>query len=405
MTMDGDSQYRWVGVNRTGQTVHGQLKAKNTTLAKIALHQQGIETQKIKQTQPFLKYFKNRRIQSSHMTAITRQLANLLQAQIPLLQAFELLKSGENNFRVQKLLHQIQEDIQTGLPLAKALQKHPQYFNTLFCQMIKAGELSGTLVTLLKQLSNYQETRDALKQKIKKSLAYPVAILSIACAVTLGLLLFVVPQFQLLFKSFHASLPTATQYLIVSAQSIKRYGFSLFLMLILCVYLLQYFYKNTHKITLKLDALMLQLPILGAIIQDIIIARITQTLSILLSAGLPLVDALNISAHITNNLCYTEAILTTQTALTEGHPLQRTLENTGLFPNMMTQIVGMGEASGQLNRMLEQLAFQQNETLTHKLDVLSGLFEPILMAVLGLWVGGLVVALYLPIFQLGAIVS
>jgi type IV pilus assembly protein PilC len=403
--MDGYSQYRWVGVNRAGQTVRGQLKAKSTTLAKIALHQQGIETKKIKQTKPFLKYFKNIRIKSSHITSLTRQLANLLQAEIPLLQAFELLKSGEDNPRIQKLLHHIQINIQTGIPLADAFQKHPKYFNVLFCHLIKAGELSGTLVILLKQLSTYQEARDKLKQKIKKSLAYPIAILSIACAVTIGLLLFVVPQFQMLFKSFHASLPTATLCLIACSKYIKTYGFILFLLTILCFYLLRYFYKNTRKITLKLDAFILKLPLIGVIIQEMIVARVTQTLSIILSAGLPLVDALNISANITNNLHYTEAILTTRTALTEGHPLQRTLENTGLFPNMMTQIVGMGEASGQLNHMLAQLALQQSEALTHKLDVLSSLFEPILMAILGLWVGGLIIALYLPIFQLGAIVS
>ncbi len=403
--MDGYHQYRWVGVDRAGQTVRGQLQAKNATLAKITLHQQGIETHKIKQTHLFLKYFKSHRIQPAHITALTRQLKSLLEAQIPLLQAFDLLKSGTENPRIKKLLHQIQQDIQSGLSLADACRKHPQYFNALFCHMIQAGELSGALITLLEQLSNHQETREQLKQKIRKSLAYPITILSIASIVTTGLLLFVVPQFQLLFKSFHANLPAATQCLITCSEFIKAYGLMLFIFSLFSILSLRYSYKKSRSIALTWDMLMLKLPLIGATIQATILARFTQALSILLSAGLPLVDALNISAHISNNLCYTEAILSTKAALTEGHPLQRTLENTGLFPNMMTQVIGMGEASGQLKSMLAHLAEQQAAALAHKLDVQSSLFEPILMAVLGLWVGGLIVALYLPIFQLGAIVS
>jgi type IV pilus assembly protein PilC len=403
--MDGYHQYRWIGVNRAGQTVRGHLKAKNTTLAKITLHQQGITIKKIKQTHKILKYFKNIRIKPYHITHLTRRLATLLQAQIPLLQAFELLKNGEENPRLQKLLHQIQEDIQTGIPLADALQKHPQYFNALFCHVIRAGEISGALITLLKQLATHQEARELLKQKIKKSLAYPLAILSIACVVTIGLLVFVVPQFQRLFESFHARLPAATRGLIFCSDSIQTYGFLILFFCIFCLYILRYIFKNSPDIALKFDKLILKLPLLGPTLRDIILARMTQTLSILLAAGLPLVDALKISAHMTNNLCYTEAILNTKIALTEGYPLQCTLENTGLFPNMMTQLVGMGEASGQLESMLSHLAAQQDEALKHKFEILNSLFEPILMAVLGLWVGSLIIALYLPIFQLGAIVS
>ncbi|MCH9716151.1 MAG: type II secretion system F family protein [Gammaproteobacteria bacterium] len=403
--MDGYYQYRWIGVNRAGQTVRGHLKAKNTTLAKITLHQQGITIRNIKQTHKILKYFKNIRMKPYHITHLTRRLATLLQAQIPLLQAFDLLKNGEENPRLQTLLHQIQEDIQTGMPLADALQKHPQYFNALFCHVIRAGEISGALITLLNQLATHQETRELLKQKIKKSLAYPLAILSIACVVTIGLLVFVVPQFQRLFESFHARLPTATRGLIFCSEFIQSYGLLILSLSVFSLYTLRYILKKSPRTVLELDKLILKVPLLGPTLRDIILARMTQTLSILLAAGLPLVDALKISAHITNNLCYTEAILNTQIALTEGYPLQRTLENTGLFPNMMTQIVGMGEASGQLDSMLLHLAAQQDEALKHKFEILNSLFEPILMAVLGLWVGSLIIALYLPIFQLGAIVS
>lgn len=403
--MDGYPLYRWVGVNCAGQTVRGQLKAKNATLAKITLHQQGIHTKKIKQAHRFLKYVKNNRIHSTHITHITRRLSALLDAQIPLFQAFELLKSGEENHRLKKLLHQIQEDIQSGIPLADALKKYPKYFSTLFCHLIQAGEISGALVTLLKQLANHRETREKITQKIKKSLAYPIAILSIAFIVTIGLLIFVVPQFQLLFESFHASLPAATQGLINCSQFIKVYGFILLILSVTGFYSLQYFYQKSSAFAMKVDALMLRIPLIGSILRDIILARLTHTISILLSAGLPLVDALKISANIAHNAPYTKAMLDIQTALTEGHPLQRTLENTGLFPNMMTQIVGMGEASGQLDNMLAHLAEQQNDDLKHKLEVLSSLFEPILMAILGLWIGSLIIALYLPIFQLGAIVS
>ncbi|MDF1678520.1 MAG: type II secretion system F family protein [Legionellaceae bacterium] len=403
--MDGYQQYRFVGVNRLGQTVRGHIKAKNMTLAKIILHRRGVQAQKIKSTHFFLNPFKRYRIKPIHITQLTLGLARLLQANIPLLQALELLKCGETNPRIEALLCTIQTDIQSGLSLADALKKHPKYFSALFCHMVQAGELSGTLKTLLRQLSNYREARDALRQKIKKSLAYPTAIIGIACTVTLGLLLFVVPQFQQLFESFNAHLPAATLCLIQSALFIKTYGLICLTVTLLGAYCLRYLYTHTPRVTLTLDTYFLKLPFTGSILRDIIVTRLTQTLSILLKAGMPLTDAVARTTHITNNACYTQALLTIQNALREGHPLQAAFENTALFPSMMTQIIGMGEASGQLTAMLTHFAEQQDETLKHQLDVISSLFEPFLMAVLGLWIGGLIVALYLPIFQLGAIIS
>lgn len=403
--MDSHHRYRWVGVNHLNQSVHGYLTAKNITLAKITLHQQGVKITHIKPTQRLLGYLKNKRVRAHHITQLTRQLADLLQSHIPLLQAFELLKSGEDNPRLKQLLNAIQTDVQSGIPLADALRKYPAHFNALFCHLIQAGEASGALMHLLKQLANHQERQAKCIQKIKKSLAYPLAILSIAACVTFGLLRFVVPQFQTLFESFHAELPFATQCLIQSADYIKAYGLISIISMGSCMYAARYAYQQYQTLTLKCDAFILKLPLLGPLFKAMILNRLTETLSILLSAGLPLVEALTIAAPSCNNLYYTKAILAVQSTLTEGQPLQRTLENTGLFPSMMTQIVGMGEASGQLQSMLKQLAHQQSEALNHMLDLLGSLFEPILMAVLGLWVGGLIIALYLPVFQLGAIIS
>ncbi len=403
--MDGFSEYRWRGVNRSGQTVQGLLRAKNLTLAKVFLHQQGIEPKTLKPTSLFLRYFKRHRIQTAHIIYFTRSLSSLLNAQIPLVQAFELLASSEENLKLQKLLRTIQTDIQSGLSLADALQKHPKYFNALFCYMIQAGERSGTLTTLLKQLANQQDRQHKLKQKIKKSLSYPSAIVGIACIVTVGLLLFVVPQFQTLFESFQATLPVATLYLIQGAQLIQRYGIFLGLTGIFCLFAGRALYRSIYRVRYRTDQLLLKLPLIGPIIREVILARLTQSLATLLSAGLPIVDALTLCIHLPNNQQYIEAIEKVQAAVQEGQPLQYILESTGLFPVMMRQMVGMGEASGQLKTMLASLAQQQNEALQNKLEVLSSLFEPILMAVLGLWVGGLIIALYLPIFQLGAIIS
>ena len=398
--MDGYTRYRFTGVNRAHQTVHGSLVAKNKTLAKIELFKQHIHVKKLMRDNK-----KIARITYHTITGFTRGLGALLKAHIPLIQALELLEHSEDNPRMRCLLKNLQHDVQTGIPLAHACRKHPRYFTSLFCHIIHMGERSGSLVILLNQLASHREAEGRMKKKIRATMAYPLAILSVACCVTLGLLIFVVPQFQTLFTSFDATLPKATLSLIWLSSALKSYGLMMFMMILVSVYAGRYLHAHAPKLAWICDDLKLRVPLLGTILRLAMFSRITQTLSILLSAGLPLVDAIGVCANLAANRRYTQSLLTIQTQLTEGHPLQHAFEETGLYPAMMTQLIGMGEASGRLESMLKHLAEQQRDALQHAMQTFSGLFEPCLMALLGLWVGGLIVALYLPIFQLGGLVS
>jgi type IV pilus assembly protein PilC len=403
--MDCYHRYRWVGVNGAGQPVRGCLEAKTPTLAKIHLHKQGVTAQKISKERPFTCIRPSTQIKASNITQFIRQMASLLGAQVPLIQALELLRAGEDNPRMRRLLHTLERDVQNGLSLADALHKHKIYFNALMCHLIQAGEQSGALITLLTKLAEYREELHRLHKKMRATLSYPLAILSIATCVTVGLLLFVVPQFKDLFDSFHTPLPAFTQRIINLAAGIKQYGLIVLTLSAGCAYTLISCYKKSTRTRFILDRLILKIPLLGPMIKQALIARFAHTLSILLSAGTPLVDALTASSNIAHNLLYTRAILAIRGNIIEGNSLKRSLEESMLFPNMMVQLVDIGETSGRLESMLTYIAKQQDEALGHVIETLSGLFEPFLMAVLGLWVGSLIVAMYLPIFQLGAIVS
>lgn len=403
--MDCYHRYRWVGVNGAGQPVRGCLEAKTLTLAKIHLHQQGVIAPKIAKERPFAYFRPSLRIKSSNITQFIRQLASLLSAQVTLIQSLGLLRSGEDNPRMRRLIHTIERDVQHGLSLADALHKHKLYFNPLLCHLIQAGEQSGALITLLTKLAAYREELHRLHKKIRSTLSYPLAILSIATCVTVGLLLFVVPQFEELFDSFHAPLPHFTQAMIHLASGIKHRGLITLILSAGCIYSLLSSYKKSTRTRWICDRLILKIPFFGTIIKQALIASFTHTLSILLSAGTPLVDALTASSSIAHNAVYSQAILTIRGHVVEGHSLKRSLEESMIFPNMLIQLVGIGETSGQLESMLTHIAKQHDEALGHAIQTLSGLFEPFLMAVLGLWVGSLIIAMYLPIFQLGAIVS
>lgn len=403
--MDCYHRYRWVGVNGAGQLVQGCLEAKTSTLVKILLYKQGVTAKKISREQPFDLIKPASRIKPANITQFIRQIVSLLSAEVPLIQALELLRSGEDNQRMRRLLHTLQCDVQSGLSLADALRKHTSYFNPFTCHLIQAGEQSGALIPLLTKLAHYREKQLSIQKKIRGALAYPLAILAIATCVTLGLLLFVVPQFQVLFESFHTSLPVFTQSMINLAAHLKQHGLTTLAVGTACTYTLKSYYKKSNRIQFILDATMLKLPLVGSLAKQALIARFAHTLSILLSAGTPLVDALTTSSNIAANAVYARGVLTIRDSIIEGRSLKHALQESRLFPNMMVQLVGIGETSGRLEPMLMHIAKQQDETLGHTIQTLSGLFEPLLMAVLGLWVGSLIIAMYLPIFQLGAIVS
>ena len=403
--MNSYHRYRWVGVNGSGQLVQGCLEAKTSTLAKILLYKQGITAQKISREQPLAFIKPASRIKPTNITQFIRQIASLLGAEVPLIQALDLLRAGEDNQRMRQLLYTLQCDVQNGLSLTDALRKHPSYFNALTCQLIQAGEQSGALIALLTKLATYREELHAIQKKVRATLSYPLAILSIATCVTLSLLLFVVPQFQELFESFNTPLPAFTQRIINLAAHIKQHGLTALALGIGCTYTVISAYKKSTGTRFFIDRFIFKIPMLGPMTKQALIARFAHTLSILLSAGTPLVDALTASSNIARNAVYAHAILTVRDSIIEGRSLKHALEESMLFPNMMVQLVGIGETSGRLESMLIHIAKQQDEALRHAIQTLSGLFEPFLMAVLGLWVGSLIVAMYLPIFQLGAIVS
>ena len=402
--MDCYHRYRWIGVNVAGQPVRGCLEAKTPTLAKILLHKQGVTAHKISKERPFA-YIIPSHIKQSHVTQIIQQMTSLLSAQVPLIQTLELLKIGEDNPRMRRILHNLEHDVQNGLSLAEALYKNNTYFNSFMCHLIQAGEQSGTLVTLLTKLTEYREDLHRLHKKIRATLSYPLAILSIATCVTVGLLLFVVPQFKDLFDSFKTPLPSFTQSIISLAAGIKHYGLTVLILATGCIYILITCYKKSTRVRFILDCFILKIPLLGSMVKQSLIARFAHALSILLAAGTPLVEALTTSSNIPQNLVYNRAILAIRDNIIEGHSLKRSLEESTLFPQIMIQLVGIGELSGRLESMLTYIAKQQHEALGHTTQTMSGLFEPFLMAVLGLWIGGLIIAMYLPIFQLGTIVS
>ena len=370
----------------------------------MLLHKQGITAQKINKIQRPWSERLNRNIHPDDITLFSRQMATLLNAQIPLIQAFNTLKNGQKNPKLQALLDTIKQDVQTGVTFADALRKHPQFFNPLFCNLVDAGEQSGALALLLMKLARYQEHVAAIRKKIRATLTYPLAILFLALCVTLGLLLFVVPQFEALFNSFGAELPPFTRVVIRISNGLKTYWVLGGGLTMASVYAFRYAKSNSIRVAYAVDRFLLSLPWLGHVLEHAVIARLTHTLSITLTAGLPLIDALKAAAGVTGNRVYTQAMVSIRENVTHGLPLQTAMEQSRRFPSMVIQMVAIGEESGKLEPMLAHIATQYDEALNDAAHALSRLVEPLLMAVLGVIVGALIVAMYLPIFQLGAIV-
>ena len=393
-----------MGLDAAGLPSFGNIQAQSPTVAKVLLHQQGITAQKIKKIQRTWSERFNRNINPEDITLFSRQMATLLNAQIPLIQAFNTLKNGQKNPKIQALLDTIKQDVQTGITFADALRKHPHFFNPLFCNLVDAGEQSGALALLLMKLARYQEHVAAIRKKIRATLTYPLAILFLALCVTLGLLLFVVPQFESLFNSFGAELPPFTRVVIRLSNGLKTYWVLGGVLTMTSVYAFRYALCHSTGVAFAMDRFLLALPWLGHVLEHAVIARLTHTLSITLTAGLPLIDALKAAAGVAGNRVYTQAMVSIRENVTHGLALQSAMEQSRRFPSMVIQMVAIGEESGKLEPMLAHIATQYDEALNDATHALSRLAEPLLMAVLGIIVGALIVAMYLPIFQLGAIV-
>jgi type IV pilus assembly protein PilC len=394
--------FSWQGKDQKGGVVKGSLIAVNEAAVRASLRRQGLVPTQIRRQSTLFQ--KRTKITTQDIAIFSRQLATMMQAGIPLVQAFDIVATGHENPGMQKLLTAIKVDIEGGTTLAEALAKHPLYFDDLFVNLVNSGEQSGALETLLDKIATYKEKTEAIKKKIKKALTYPAAVLAVAFIVTAVLLVFVIPQFEALFQGFGADLPAFTQFVVGISRFVRDNGVFIVMGLVAIIMTFTYFKKRSRKLNHFLDRALLRLPIIGEIMRKAAIARFTRTLSTMFAAGVPLVEALESVSGATGNIVYQIGTLEIRTEVATGQRLQRAMEATELFPNMVIQMVAVGEESGSLDEMCAKVADFYERDVDDAVDNLSSLLEPMIMAILGILVGGLVIAMYLPIFKLGAVI-
>jgi type IV pilus assembly protein PilC len=395
-----DTPFLWEGKDKRGKLVKGKTLAKDEHALRGMLRQQGVAPSRIKKQS-------NRtggKVKPGDIAVFARQLATMMAAGIPMVQSFDIVGAGHDNPAMQKLILDIKVDVEAGMTLHESLAKRPLYFDDLFVNLVEAGEQAGALENLLDKIATYKEKTEALKAKVKKALFYPAAVLAVAVIVTIILLLFVIPQFEDLFKGFGADLPAFTQMVISMSKFIQTKGIFLAVVAGGAVFAFLYFQKRSRKFREWLDRLTLKAPVIGPIMHKSAVARFARTLSTMFAAGVPLVEAMDSVAGATGNIVYENATLAIRDEVATGTRLQRAMENTDLFPNMVIQMIAVGEESGALDEMSGKVATFYEAEVDNAVDSMSSLLEPLIMAILGVLVGGLVIAMYLPIFKLGAVV-
>jgi type IV pilus assembly protein PilC len=392
----------WEGKDKSGKASKGVFAAKSETVAKAELRRQGYRVTKIKPKPKPLFKKSAKAITPGDIAVFSRQLATMLKAGVPLVQSFDIVGKGHENPSMQDLLLSIKTDIEGGDTLAEALNKRPLYFDELFCNLVEAGEQAGVLETLLDKIATYKEKTESMKKKIKKALTYPIAVVVVAFIVTTILLIFVVPVFADLFKSFGADLPAFTKMVVAMSEWMQAYWWIVIGWIVATVYTFGYFKKRSRKFNHFLDRVLLKVPVVGLILNKSAIARFSRTLSTMSAAGVPLVDALESVAGACGNIIYSDAVMKMREDVATGQRLQFAMSQTQLFPHMVQQMIAIGEESGSIDAMLSKVADFYEEEVDNLVDNLSSLMEPIIMVVLGTLVGGLVVAMYLPIFKMGS---
>jgi type IV pilus assembly protein PilC len=401
-TIKRDIPFQWEGMDKKGNRVKGKSLAPDEAALRADLRRQGIAASRVKKQSTAFK--SGGKPNAQDIAVFSRQLATMLAAGIPLVQSFEIVGNGHEKPSMQKLILDIKADVEGGTSLHEALARHPLYFDDLFVNLVEAGEQAGALESLLDKIATYKEKTEALKKKVKKALFYPAAVLVVAIVVTIILLVFVIPQFESLFKGFGADLPAFTQMVINMSKFVQAQGFFLAAVVGGAGYAFVYFKKRSKKMREFLDRAALKMPIIGPILNKAAIARFARTLSTMFAAGVPLVEALESVAGATGNIVYETAVLRMRDEVSTGQRLQRAMESTGLFPNMVIQMIAVGEESGSLDAMSGKVASFYEAEVDNAVDAMSSLLEPLIMAILGVLVGGLVIAMYLPIFKLGAVV-
>ncbi len=397
--------FQWEGSDRKGKRVTGELRAASLALAKAELRRQGIVPTRIrKKAEPLFGGNRKGKVMARDVALFTRQLATMVGAGVPLVSAFDIMARGSENPALADLLQTIKADVESGRSLSQALRRHPRLFDDLYCSIVQAGEQAGILETLLDKLATYKEKTEALKGKIKKALFYPAAILVVAFVITTVLLLYVIPQFESLFEGFGGDLPAPTRFVLDLSAVFQAYWLYIFGALGLGGWAVVNAKRKSRAFNAWLDRTLLKLPVLGEIVRKATIARFARTLSTMLAAGVPLVEALEAVADAAGNSVYAEAIRKIREEVATGRTLNMSMHQSGVFPNMVTQMVAIGEEAGKLDAMLGKVAEFFEGEVDDAVAGLSTLIEPLIMAVLGLLIGGLVVAMYLPIFKMGQVV-
>ena len=395
-----DTVYLWEGKDKSGRWVQGEMRASVQARVDAALRRQGLTDVRVKK-KPSQR---QRRIHEKDICVFTRQLSTMLKAGVPLLQSFDIVARGHANPAVTRLLLDIRADVETGSSLSQAFRRYPMYFDALFCNLVAAGEQGGILEQLLARLATYKEKTLAIKGKVRSAMFYPAAVLGVACIVTAVIMVWVVPAFKEVFESFGAELPLPTQLVIALSDRFVKYGFLMLIALVTISVLGYRTWRRSPSLQVATDKLALRLPLFGEVIRKAVIARWTSTLSTMFAAGVPLVESLDSVGGASGNAVYTEATRRITAAVRTGTSLNVAMQSTNVFPSMVTQMVAIGEESGALESMLRKVADAYEEEVDAAVASLSSLMEPIIMVVLGVLIGGLVIAMYLPIFKLGSVV-
>lgn len=393
--------YVWEGKDKKGKSIKGEMRATGESFVSAILRRQGITVTKVKKQSGFASKGK---ITDKDITLFTRQLATMMKAGVPLLQAFDIVGKGHSNPAVAKLLGDIKVDVETGSSLSASFRKYPLYFDALFCNLVGAGEQAGILDTLLDRLATYKEKIMAIKSKIKSAMFYPISIVVVAFVIVAVIMIFVIPAFKELFDGFGAELPAPTLIVMAISEFFVSWWWAIFGSIGGSLWFFFYTWKRSEKMQSTMDRLVLKLPIFGAIIRKATIARFTRTLSTMFAAGVPLVEALDSVAGASGNRVYYDATKRIQSEISTGTSLTVAMQNAEVFPNMVLQMTSIGEESGALDSMLSKVADFYEAEVDDAVDALASLMEPIIMVVLGVLIGGLVIAMYLPIFKMGAVV-
>lgn len=402
----GPITFAWVGVNARGKKMEGEINGPSIAIVKAQLRKQGITPSRVKKkAQPLFGLSNEAPIKPKDIAMFTRQVATMLLAGVSLIQALDMIANGSENKSLQKLITKIADEVKAGDPLSKALRAHPKYFDDLYCDLVESGEQSGALDRIFDRVALYKEKAEALKSKIKKAMFYPVAVLTVAFIVTAILLIFVVPQFEEVFAGFGAELPAFTQFVIGISDFMQAYWWAVFGVIASVIIGFKKVHASNKNVRDQTDKTILKLPVVGLILNKAAVARYARTLSTTFAAGVPLVDALDSAAGASGNAIYRDAILDIKNEVSSGNQMNFAMKNSGVFPDMVVQMVAIGEESGSLDEMLGKVATIYEQEVDDAVDGLSSLLEPLIMAVLGVLVGGLIVAMYLPIFQLGAVVG